>query len=299
MAKRTRVGIGAAIIILAAYRITAAGEKPDFNRPSIGLSATDLPALTPEDKKAGVRWPAAKGVIVHYTWKGGPADSAGLGRLNIITAFGGEKVDALDDLTKAVVAAGEKESTIAFFRPIQGKKNLIWKRQVAKLTPVKLGEIIAAQVERHVDEATGAVVLRHRDAPKVVNENSSCDLYIATPKGGKPQLAMRNTYVADDWLFIREYIFLVDGERFVITPPLGSVERDNKSTIWEWSTTVCDVGDETAPLYKAAKAVAVGKDAKLIYQGRQYRKDREITDEERARIGIMLAYIESNPKFGK
>lgn len=102
-------------------------------------------------------------------------------------------------------------------------------------------------------------------------------LYFGKPNVGNPVLRFRIQYAGDDWLFIQKYIFSIDGKTFELNP--SETERDNNSEVWEWS-------DEAAGM-KALEIVAAiidSKEAKIRYVGKQYFKDRILTNTEKSAL---------------
>jgi hypothetical protein len=110
-------------------------------------------------------------------------------------------------------------------------------------------------------------------------------LYIVQGKEGPPRLRWKFMYTASDWLFIESMTISVDGEKLA-TIPIGpaDIERDNGGEeIWEW----CDesVSDEMLPAF--AK-IARGKKVIVRYQGRQYFKDRTLSEKEKSAMLKMI-----------
>lgn len=68
--------------------------------------------------------------------------------------------------------------------------------------------------------------------------------------------------------FIDNYTFLIDGKTYEFTNP--DVERDNNSTIWEWSDTGV-YGD--AELNEIFMRLVNAKEAKIRFNGNQYLSD--------------------------
>ena len=136
------------------------------------------------------------------------------------------------------------------------------------------------------DEVEGVTWYYDKSSPHYLNDRSDFQLYIGHKEKGAPWMWMRIQYVADSWLFIKRFIFLVDGKNFEIEPPqFNGVERDNGGRkIWEWYGVAAE-----GKHLEIAKAVAESKKAILRYEGRQYRKDREITAQEKRAIKNVLS----------
>ena len=82
-------------------------------------------------------------------------------------------------------------------------------------------------------------------------------------------------YYADDWLFIEQYKFVIDGVAYTHIPK--EVERDNGygGYIWEWCDDWLSKEDEIF-----IKALANAKVAKVRYEGSQYYKEKIITAQQ-------------------
>lgn len=283
----------ARIVIIVFVSITIGSNlRADerFEKPSIGVAIVDLPEPGAEDDRV-LDLPTHKGVLVPFVWKGGPADNAGMKNLDIITAIAGKKVESVSDYVEAAKLLKCEKTPVAVYRGTATKDRFVWRRQVVRLTPIRYRDLVDLQVKRTVDEATGVVKYEHQDTPEYINSKSSIDTYVVE-KNGERRFNMRITYVADEWIFVREYIFAIDNARFTITPPLGGVERDNNQRIWEWYVASVDPARKDSELMKLAKGLGSMKSAKVFYVGDKYRKEREITAEEQARILMMTDYLE-------
>ena len=276
---------------------TCGALADDFDDPALGLISSDLPVLTDKEKADGVKWPVPKGAWINHVWKNGPADKAGLDELDIITAAGGEKIDSQADLKETVKKHGFDKLVISYYRPITAKNRLRWRRFKATAEPISRRNLLAVQVSRKMDEATGAIIYRHRDSPKEVNAESSVDLYVIDADTGPARAYLRITYVADDWLFISGYTFVGDGKRIHLSPPVDGVQRDHDTRIWEWYTEDAEVNDKTSKVMQIANTIVDSSQVKLFYHGDQYRKERELSHEEMARVYMMLDLIASRPEL--
>jgi hypothetical protein len=270
-------------------------EQQKWDQPTWGVVAIDIPAAT-KTKASGteeIRWPTRKGALVAYVMKNSPADKAGLSPLDIIYAAGGHRIASSEERRATILKLGFDKLKVHFHRQTGSSR---FRRRSIDVLPVTYREMVEAQLERTLDDATGLTHYRHIDSPETINEESSVDVFVVTDNNN-PTLVMRSTYVARDWLFIESYTFLIDGKtRMTLTPPFQGVERDHETRIWEWYTAEVSVDDEKSQVLKIARALADATEAKIFYHGAQYRKEREITLEERARIMIMLEFIDSQPK---
>lgn len=88
-------------------------------------------------------------------------------------------------------------------------------------------------------------------------------------------------YQGDDWLFIERIDFVCDGKNYSITP--DQIDRDNGSgSVWEWSDEI--LNDDTK---KIISAIIDSKETKMRYTGKQYIKDRVISDKEKKNLKLV------------
>ena len=138
------------------------------------------------------------------------------------------------------------------------------------------------------DEFKGIVWVEPKARPKYTNANGICT-YFALNSEGKPEnLRFLIQYYADDWLFIDSYIFLIDGATYTFSNP--DVERDNDSMIWEWSDTGVNQNGEVAQILNAIKNA---KEVKIRFNGRQYHKDKVLTQKDIKAITQPIEYFEA------
>ncbi len=107
-------------------------------------------------------------------------------------------------------------------------------------------------------------------------------LFIQKPDNDQPALFMKVQYHSDNWLFVHDYIFSIDGTNYNYIP--ASVSRDNNSTVWETSLSL--VGDDEM---KIINAILAGAKTKMRYEGDKGYKDRDITQAEKTPMQNVLA----------
>lgn len=128
--------------------------------------------------------------------------------------------------------------------------------------------------------------------PKNRNQNAFY-CYFQLDKNNKPfNFRFVIQYVNDNWLFIQNCVFNIDGEVLNYYPE--SVERDNAGgIIWEW----CDsriYGANPVIISKIGSA----KTVKVKFNGQQYSDTRTLTASQIKWIGHMFSYyIELGGKF--
>ena len=124
------------------------------------------------------------------------------------------------------------------------------------------------------DEFQGAKFYSDKRTPYYTNINFIYPYFVESKS--TYSLRLRMQYTANDWLFIDNTTFLIDGSTYEIA---GDFKRDNNSTIWEWLDIRVDVGER----YILDK-LANSKKAKVRYSGAKYYKDRVITSKEKSII---------------
>lgn len=112
-----------------------------------------------------------------------------------------------------------------------------------------------------------------KHAPKHVDRNGIY-LYFGKDDNSIKPLRLRVQYYADEWLFISNVIFNIDGKVFRFIPT--KVERDsgNGGMIWEWiDEPIQDESDK-----ELICALINAKSAKMKFNGSQYYKIKAISN---------------------
>ncbi|WP_223584834.1 hypothetical protein [Sphingobacterium sp. GVS05A] len=162
-----------------------------------------------------------------------------------------------------------------------------------------LKEKAVAQAERSKNEAIKSLRKKTDDirsitwysdksTPQYTNSNSF-HLYFGTKKDAKPWLQLAINYTADDWLFIKRYIIKTDNDTYTINPSYSEINTDNGGgEIWEWYDVTVD-----QEKYKMIEDIIKSKNSKIRHEGKQYYKDRTITQKEKQALqNILTAYKE-------
>lgn len=145
---------------------------------------------------------------------------------------------------------------------------------------------LAPKFREKKDEFKGISWIEPKTATQYIDQN---DIYCYFAiRDGKPEnLRLKIQYAADDWLFIKKYIFLIDGKSYPYTP--RKVERDNNTRIWEWSDENIEESLELLTVITAAMMDA--KEIKIRFEGRQYHKDKTLTPKQIKQITEPLEYF--------
>lgn len=86
-------------------------------------------------------------------------------------------------------------------------------------------------------------MVKHKNEPKYRNQNGVY-LYFQVDQNGKPEnLRFCIQYEDDDWLFIRNMIFNIDGENITFIPNDMETDCGNGGRIWEWCDEPASLGD--------------------------------------------------------
>lgn len=144
---------------------------------------------------------------------------------------------------------------------------------------------LAPLCREEVDEFEGLTWIM----PKYASHSNKVDDIYAyfCVKDGKPyNLRLRIQIVSSDWLFVKKYIFLIDGKRMEYTP--AKVERDFDSITWEWS----DEKIKSSPQLKALfDQMLKANEIKMRFVGKNYVRDRTLTPKEVAHLKEINAYF--------
>lgn len=131
-------------------------------------------------------------------------------------------------------------------------------------------------------DSSGSVWVEPKNRPRYTNVNS---VFCYFQKTGNVVSNFRFViqYTADDWLFIENYTFNIDGMVFDYYP--DDIKRDNNSTIWEWSDNNINSVDMSL-----INALASAKKVKVKFNGQQYSSKRALTKKE-------ISYIQRTIKY--
>lgn len=147
----------------------------------------------------------------------------------------------------------------------------------------KPGAAVASMAKK-VDKVEGITWYQDQSSPKSLNK-SIVMLYMGDDEK-RPWLRFRIQHYADDWLFIKTAIFVVDGVKRGVAS--GRWERDNGSHIFEWLDVQVD--DEQR---KLIDDIANGSEVIMRLEGRHYSKDRVLSKSEQAAMkNVLKAYFE-------
>jgi|GEM_PF-3275094 len=140
------------------------------------------------------------------------------------------------------------------------------------------------RTEKDEFDSGGRIWHKHKYSPKFTNRNGVF-LYFQTNDGKPSNLRFVIQYLANDWLFIRQVRFVIDGKPF--PPYIADFKRDHSGgTIWEWSDGHLLNSVDMA----LVEALASSKSAKMKLVGSQYHKIKNISKREIQRMKDVLDY---------
>ncbi len=278
---------------LLVLNVNAQDAPPQTTLEDVVLGATIVSLEDTKDvfKNADVRLPIKSGVLLTDVSAYGPAQEAGLKRLDVITRINKTQVANFDEFRAAVSALEpNKECEIAGYGSTETKSGKItWKRGSVKAKPVKRRELYMNAMRIKTDEVRDLVSYTHKDSTEFLNSGSEFYCYVIKGNDTRPTLRLKIQYVADEWLFVRRFTVKAGESTFEIDASgLGEMERDNEGgKIWEWYDRPVD-----AELKKMLTAIAASDRAILRFEGDQYRKDLEINSRDCDRLRSVLAVHE-------
>lgn len=121
------------------------------------------------------------------------------------------------------------------------------------------------------DEFSNCAWVEPKSAPKYRNQNGVY-CYFQLENNEASNLRFVFQYYADEWLFIRNMIFNIDGENITIAPDMDT-DCGNGGMIWEWCDEKVGYGVSEDFIKKLAYATSV----KVKLNGSQYYDTKTLT----------------------
>lgn len=202
-----------------------------------------------------------------------------------------KEAEKLAELARGDIAKLEEEA-----KAREERRQAEAEKRAAAEKHAKERELASAlsNLRKNVDEIRGITFYRHKSAPQYLNSRSIIEPYIGVDNSnGHAFLRLKITYVADDWLFIEQYLISMDGTTQEIPVDRFEIKRDNSGgQIWEW----VDKSASDATTKSLLQRIASSKKVVIRYEGRDYRKDRTISASEQRLIRDVLAAYEALEK---
>lgn len=184
-----------------------------------------------------------------------------------------EKQDSIANVKADSIAATEKAiaDSIALIKAKEKKET------IAKL---------ANNFREKKDEFSDFSWIEHKNTTPYRNYNSIHLNFQKDKNGNVQNLRFVVQYEDDDWLFIRNMIFNIDGENVTFVP--NEMERDNDyGRIWEWS-------DEPASFEPSlVEKIANSKAVKVKFNGDQYYDTRTMSSKQITAFKQTLEYYKA------
>ncbi len=212
---------------------------------------------------------------------------------NFFTFYRGEYIQKnINDFSVEIYLKGEELLRnipqeqlfeIIYSLPSEDIKLFSKAQETSKTQPYKeyqLKRIIKDYFRAESDNITGDVTFYSNSSP-TTRKTNSFHLSIKTTNDSI-KLFLNIQYFADDWLFINDYKIRADDQLFTIVPK--KVFRDNETDIWEFSKI--EMGEKEI---EAIKYIAGSNKAMLRYSGTDFFSDREITDDEKKDLQLVLS----------
>ena len=145
-----------------------------------------------------------------------------------------------------------------------------------------------AKLRKNRDEMEGITWYKH---PTTHNSYGTVArdgifVYFGRRDKGAPWLRAKAYYSSDDWLFVRNFFVVADGERY--DKKYSRFERNNAAgKIWEWHDWSPDRDD-----IKMLMAIAKAQSAKIRFVGDKYYSDRTFSSSQKKAIAEVLTAFE-------
>lgn len=134
--------------------------------------------------------------------------------------------------------------------------------KIDSIDVVKIKELKQYFTEKK-DEFSDVKWVEPKSRPKYTNQNGYC-MYFSVNNGVASNPRFLIQYESDEWLFIKNMIFNIDGENITFTPEKMETDCGNGGRIWEW----CD--EYAGNLEPLIKKIAYAKSVKIKLVGKQY-----------------------------
>lgn len=259
-------------------------EMIDPAQPSLGVIHAPIADLGDALKDFKPPLPTKNGILVPRTIPNGPFAKSNLAGVSIITKINKTAVTDNDSLKAQILAlnVGTPAEVVGYQLVPFGPNVMRWKAFTTKVTPATHRDVILGALRIKRDPIKESTFYHHPGSPDAVNDRSELFVYISQNKAGAVQLRLQLQYVARDWLFIDKYTAHIDGKNYVIATP--EMHRDViDGGITEWDDRAATENDLTM-----LRAIVAKKKVLLRCEGKDYQKDRDLSEGEVDRISDML-----------
>lgn len=217
-------------------------------------------------------------VIVSTILEHSSADWAGLKELDIIRVVNGKFIEDPKEFKTLLGEITEKHIKLSVTR--RGKKR--WQGKSITVRPRKESEFYKSAITTNKGDAT----MRHHTRSHMATNAANGFYAYYTIAGGRPELYLRMTYTANDWLFINKYEIITDSKTYTINPTrvsrkAGGIMRQPK--VWEWYDHLIKESE-----HKMLEDIASSGSVTIRYVGSNASVSRKIVKPDRSRAGVVL-----------
>jgi len=175
----------------------------------------------------------------------------------------------------------KKEAKLIQNAKLAKEAEVILKQETAK--KAKMWAKARKKLRSNRDNIDGITWYRDKETVYYTNRNS-VHIYMGT-SGGALGLRFVIQYYGNSWLFIKSYTIKTDKKTWDIPIKYSDRKSDNGGgMVWEW----VDVAPSEVQI-EMLKDIATSKTVKIRYRGKDYIKDRTITNREKRGISNVLA----------
>lgn len=273
-----------ACLVLICGRVAAADRTiitADLDRLGLGASVFDIDHAKEFFQSRKVKAPAADGVVVLDVIPNGPLASAGLRSFDVVTVFGKQKLKSKAHFLELLdgLRDGDGEVAVTGYRLISGQKGSSWKLGTVKVTPLPLKVCLINSMRESKDDVGGSSTVREQTAPALSELLNDVQMRFLLDGGKAVSPSLIVQWVGTKDLLGMESVQIRAGET-LLDLKIRDRHFDNKvGKCWEWGA-VPITWDSAQKL----QAIWKSRNATLRIVGRDYRADRELSDEEKMRI---------------
>lgn len=183
-----------------------------------------------------------------------------------------------------------KEDSIRKIDSIRIQKQLVRDDSIARIEKIERQEkvkVLSGKFRAVKDEFENRSWIYHKTSSKYTNENDVHLYFQKNTYGSVSNLRFRIQYEGDDWLFIENIVFNIDGNNMRYTPRDVKSDCGYGGRIWEWV-------DE--PAYynsKIVENIAKAKVVKMKFNGKQYYDIRKMSPKKIQAFKETLEYYKA------
>lgn len=266
------------VLLSIVLHSVVAADEPE--KPSIGVSYFSI-ANASAESKAAEKFPAS-GAYLDTVEPYSSFALAGAKARDIVFSANDKPIKTEEDLDKVLADAKIGGKLRLKVHRAAGSKG--WRQAGMTVTFVRAVDAIRDAVLDERDAVRPWRVLKHKDAPKYVNERSNIQIVIIVPDDGEPIMNLRLNNYSRGTFFVSSFAVRA-GEKSFDIDPAGGVHRDyNSGGCWSWYDHPLDSTES----FRMAAAIATADSGVVRFEGTDTYKDYEIKPEERGMIRTML-----------